>query len=73
MVRDVEGSHGPTFQVSYAGRPSWDSPQATGHLRGKKSDWSLSSRLSVRPHPIPGWQPVRFTLVPDGRNDETQV
>ncbi len=53
MVRDVAGSGGLSFEVSYQGRPSWDSPQATGRLHGKKTTGtcrlrSTSSRAGPR-------------------------
>ena len=73
MVRGVTGPEGLSFQVSYQGRRSWVSPKATGHLHGKQTDWILSAPVHVKPSQIPGWQPVRFTLVPNGKDGETQV
>lgn len=73
MVRDVAGSQGVLFGVSYEGRPSWYVPRATGHLHGKKNEWVLSDPVDVKPSGQPGWQPVRFVLAPLGIKTETQV
>jgi hypothetical protein len=73
MVRDMTGDHGISFGVSYQGRPTWDDPKYTGHVHGKKSDWTLSSPVNVHPLGDPGWQPVRFILTPAGKGTETQV
>jgi hypothetical protein len=73
MVRDVIGGHGLSFGVSYQGRPSWEDPKYTGHIHGKKSDWNLSAPVHVQPYGDPGWQPVRFTLTPAGKDTESQV
>lgn len=73
LVRDVSGDKGISFGVSYQGRPSWDDPKYTGHIHGKKTDWTLSAPVNVHPYGDPGWQPVRFTLAPEGKDTETQV
>jgi hypothetical protein len=73
MIKELVGSHGVLFRVSYTGGPTSDRPQVTGLLRGGRSAWSLSDPVNVKPQPTPGWQAVRFTLEPNGSDGVTQV
>lgn len=72
-VRDVVGSQGVHFFVSYAGTKTADSPQDTGQVHGHKSDWTLSDSVNVQPSNTTGWQLVRFTLVPGGKSSDFQI
>jgi hypothetical protein len=73
MVRDVAGSEGVQFYVSYQGTHTWDQPQNTGQVHGNQTLWTLSSNVNVHPGNLPGWQPVRFVLVPGGKTSDFQV
>jgi hypothetical protein len=73
MVRDIVGSDGVAFAVSYEGKPSWDAPKGGGKMHGKNSGWSLSGGLDVHPGGDPGWQPVRFVLTGGGKASDYQV
>jgi hypothetical protein len=73
MVRDIKGSEGVFFYVSYEGTNTWNTPKNTGQVHGKATDWSLSDPVNIQPNKLPGWQPVRFTLVPGGTTSEFQV
>jgi hypothetical protein len=73
MVRNVKGSEGVFFYVSYAGTSTWETPKNTGQVHGAGSDWTLSSRVNMQPYKILGWQPVRITLIPGGKTSRFQV
>jgi hypothetical protein len=73
MVRDVAGSQGVFFYVSYAGTSSWTTPKNTGQVHGTGTAWTLSGSVNLQPSGATGWQPVRFTLVPGGSAGEYQV
>ena len=74
MVRDVTGSEGVHFQVSYEGTKTWSQPQETGQVHGSQSNWTLSGNVNVHPaNNVTGWQPVRFTLVAGGKSSDFQV
>ncbi len=73
FVRDVKGSEGVFFSVSYEGTKTWDSPRQTGQVHGNGTDWTPSDRANLQPSHSPGWQPVRITLIPGGKTSEFQI
>lgn len=73
MVRDVAGSEGVQVYVAYAGTRTESQAQNTGQVHGQQSAWSLSNTFNIHPGNLPGWQLVRFTLVPGGRSSDFQV
>ena len=72
-VRDVVGSQGVQVYVAYAGTKTASQAQNTGQVHGQQSGWTLSNPLHIHPGNLPGWQLVRFTLVPGGKSSEFQV
>jgi hypothetical protein len=63
MIRDVRGSSGVRFYVSYAGSRSWTKPRTTGLVHGNAAAWTLSHSFGVQPsRRTVGWQIVRFRL-----------
>jgi hypothetical protein len=73
MVRGLFGGGDVSFRVSYAETNSWTNPHETGHVKGKKSGWTLSDPVQLQPNHVQGWQIVRLTLVPGGGHSEFQV
>jgi hypothetical protein len=73
MVRDVTGSEGIQIYVAYAGTKTASQAQNTGQVHGQQSAWSLSNTFNIHPGNLPGWQLVRFTLVPGGKSGDFQV
>jgi hypothetical protein len=73
MVRDVVGSEGVFFYVSYQGTNTWDFPRNTGQVHGNGTAWTLSGKVNVQPSNLPGWQPVRFTLIAGGNTSRFQI
>ena len=73
MVRNVTGGGGVHAFVSYAGPTSWGKPRDGGSAHGKDGAWALSDPIHLQPGHAPGWQLVRFGLLPDGRNSEFQI
>jgi hypothetical protein len=72
-VRNVVGAEGVQFYVSYAGTNTWNTPQNTGQVHGQQNNWTLSNPVNVQPSNTPGWQLVRFTLVPGGKTSDFQI
>ncbi len=72
-VRDVVGSQGVFFYVSYEGTSTWSTPKNTGQFHGQSTDWSLSGNINLQPNKSSGWQIVRFTFVPGGTSSDFQV
>lgn len=72
-VRDVVGSEGVQFSVSYAGTRTWFKSQTTGQIHGQQSSWTLSNPVNVKPGNVPGWQLVRFTFVAGGKTSDFQI
>jgi hypothetical protein len=73
IVRNVAGSDGAQFYVSYEGTKSWSSPKATGKVTGDKNgNWTVSSPVSLQPYKTEGWQRLRIILV-GGKASETQL
>ena len=73
MVRDVRGSEGVFFYVGYEGTNTWAQPRNTGQIHGNGTAWTLVTPVNVQPSGVPGWQPMRITLVPGGTTSDFQV
>jgi hypothetical protein len=73
MVRDVAGAQGVHIYVAYAGTKTASKAQDVGQVHGQASGWTLSNTFNVHPGNLPGWQLMRFTLVPDGKSSDFQV
>jgi hypothetical protein len=73
MVRDVVGSEGVFFYVSYMGTNTWNVPKNTGQVHGSGTAWTLSDPVNMQPNNLAGWQPVRITLIPGGKTSDFQV
>ena len=64
MIRDVSGGGGVAVFVTYADGSSWGKARSGGNAHGHDQEWGLSDRISLMPSHDPGWQLVRFALVP---------
>jgi hypothetical protein len=73
FVRNVTGSEGVSFYVSYLRNGTWTAPSSTDQLKGDKSGWTLSGGMNIKPANAPGWQQARFTFVAGGSNSHFQV
>jgi hypothetical protein len=73
MVRDVAGAQGVHIYVAYAGTKTASQAQDVGQVHGQQSSWTLSNTFNIHPGNLPGWQLMRFTLVPDGKSSDFQV
>jgi hypothetical protein len=73
MVRDVVGSEGVFYYVSYLGTSTWETPKNTGQVHGNGSEWTLATPVNMQPENVPGWQVVRLTLVPGGTASDFQI
>jgi hypothetical protein len=73
MVRDLVGAEGINIYVAYAGTKTARQAQDVGQVHGQQSAWTLSNPFNVHPGNLPGWQLMRFTLVPGGRSSDFQV
>jgi hypothetical protein len=73
FVRDVVGSEGVFFYVSYAGASSWSNLKNTGQFHGNGTAWSLSGSVNLQPTKTSGWQPVQITFIPGGKTSDFQV
>jgi hypothetical protein len=72
-VRNVNGSEGVFFFVSYLVKGTWTTPKNTGQFHGDHSAWTLTGGMNVQPSSAPGWQQVRFTFVGGGSSSRFQV
>jgi hypothetical protein len=72
-VRDLKGSEGVFFYVSYLQNGRWTAPKNTGQFHGDQTAWTPSGRMNVQPANTPGWQQVRFTFVAGGTTSHFQV
>jgi hypothetical protein len=72
-VRDVKGSEGVFFYVSYAGTSTWTTPKNTGQIHGSGTSWGLVTPVNLQPYNVAGWQPMKITLIPGGTTSEFQV
>ena len=73
VIRDVVGSEGVFFNVSYLGTNTANTPKNTGQVHGQQTSWTLSDPVNLQPNNTPGWQQVRFTLVPGGKTSDFQL
>jgi hypothetical protein len=73
IVRNVVGSEGVFFYVSYAGTNTWTTPKNTGQIHGANTAWTLVTPVNVQPYNTPGWQPMRITLIPGGKTSDFQL
>jgi hypothetical protein len=73
FVRNVAGSEGVSFNVSYLRNGVWTAPKNTGQFHGDKSAWTLSGGMNIQPSSAPGWQQARFTFVAGGTKSRFQV
>jgi hypothetical protein len=73
MVRDVKGSEGVFFYVSYEGTSTWDTPKNTGQVHGNNTAWTLATPVNLQPYNVSGWQPMRITLIPGGTTSDFQI
>jgi hypothetical protein len=73
LVRNVKGAEGVQVLVAYAGTRTVSQAQTVGQVHGQGSAWTLSGSLNIHPGSLPGWQLVRFTLVPGGTASDFQV
>jgi hypothetical protein len=72
-VRDVKGSEGVFFYVSYAGTSTWTTPKNTGQIHGQGTNWGLVTPVNLQPYNVAGWQPMKITLIPGGTTSDFQV
>jgi hypothetical protein len=73
FVRNIVGSEGVAFFVSYLRDGVWTRPKNTGKFHGDKSAWTLSGGMNIQPNGHPGWQQARFTFVARGTKSHFQV
>jgi hypothetical protein len=73
FVRNVAGSEGVFFYVSYLRNGMWTAPKNTGQFHGDKTAWTLSGGMNIQPSSTPGWQQARFTFVSGGTKSRFQV
>jgi hypothetical protein len=73
LVRDVVGNTGFTFNVSYQGTSSWETPKKTGTLKGTGSEWTLPPAVNLEPPKVSGWQLLKVTLIALKGANEVQV
>lgn len=72
-VRNVKGSGGVGFYVSYELTKGWQAPKQQGTLNASGTPWALPGALSIQPTGASGWQPVIITLTGNGTASEFQV
>ncbi len=72
-VRNVMGSEGVFFYVSYEGTNTWNTPKNTGQVHGTGTAWTLATPVNVQPYNRVGWQPMQLTLVPGGKSSDFQL
>jgi hypothetical protein len=73
VVRNVVGSEGVFFYVSYQGTNTWDTPKNTGQVHGSGTAWTPVTPVNLQPYNLSGWQPMRITLIPGGKSSEFQL
>jgi hypothetical protein len=73
-VRNLAGSEGVFFYVSYWRNGVWTAAKNTGQFHGSgNSLWTLSNPMNVQPSGVAGWQQVRFTFVAGGNTRRFQA
>jgi hypothetical protein len=73
FVKNVRGSEGVFFYVSYEGTNTWEKPKNTGQIHGANGAWEATGRVNLQPEGVSGWQPMRITLEPGGKTSEFQL
>ena len=73
IVRNVIGSEGVSFNVSYLGTASWLTPKNTGQVHGSGTAWTPVTPVNMQPYGVEGWQVVKLTLVPGGTKSDFQL
>jgi hypothetical protein len=73
MVRNVKGSEGVFFHVSYLGTSTWDKPKNTGQVHGSGTAWTAADPINLQPYGVSGYQTVKFTFKPGGKTSRFQV
>jgi hypothetical protein len=73
VVRNVVGSSGVFFYVSYFGTSTWEDPKNTGQFHGSGSQWTVPPPINMQPENVLGWQIVRLTLVGGGTTSDYQL
>jgi len=73
IVRNVIGSEGVYFNVSYLGTASWLTPKNTGQVHGSGTAWTPVTPVNMQPYGVEGWQIVKLTLVPGGTKSDFQL
>ncbi len=73
MVRDVVGSQGVFFYVSYEGTNTWNTPRNTGQIHGSGTAWTAVNPVNLQPFNQSSWQPMRITLIPGGKTSDFQL
>ncbi len=72
-VRNVAGSEGVSFNISYFVNGVWTPPKNTGQFHGDHTSWTPSNPMNIQPYKTTGWQQVRFTFVAGGKTSRFQV
>jgi hypothetical protein len=72
-VRNVAGAEGVAFNVAYEGTNTWERPKNTGQIHGAKGAWEAVTPVNLQPNNASGWQPMRITLIGNGKTSEFQV
>jgi hypothetical protein len=74
MIKDVKGSEGVSFNVSYEGTASWTAPHNTGQVHGASpTQWVASSKVNMQPENQSGWQRVKLTLIGKGSSSLFEI
>ncbi len=73
MVRNVKGSEGVFFYVSYLGTSTWANPKNTGQVHGSGSVWTAANPINLQPYGVADWQTARFTFKPGGKSSRFQL
>ena len=73
IVRNVVGSEGVSFNVSYLGTSTWETPKNTGQVHGSGTAWTPVTPVNMQPYGVEGWQVVKLTLVPGGTKSDFQL
>ena len=73
LVRNLAGSEGVFFYVSYAGTSTWNKPKNTGQVHGSGTAWTVADPINLQPLGVSGWQLVKFTFIPGGKTSRFQI
>jgi hypothetical protein len=73
FVRNVVGAEGVAFNVAYEGSGTWEKPKNTGQIHGANGAWATATPVNLQPTRTSGWQPMRISLIGNGKTSEFQV